>query len=280
MKLYLFFGVCCCVLFGVAPAEESAGDEPAGDMKGENEVPPAQKWESFKALETENPELAWEKLKLWFKNNGNIQHVEQPWKDFKMFKDSLILEQLKSTEDTSEQDTSEQKIEEAWQEFEKVGEEVGGLSEEEKVDVVLEKFREFYTQVKEDGTQEIGQIVEESEDQVAEVEDEAGGAEGGAEGGGGAEELELEEEPVAEGEEEPVAEGEEEPVAEGEEEPENVDDGEDVTDSTPDGNGEDIVDDVAEDVADVLHFQSSLEEQKEERQKTEDNVRALYRVKS
>ena len=85
MKLYLLFGVCCCVLFGVAPAEESAGDEPAGDVKGDNEVPPAQKWESFKALETENPELAWEKLKLWFKNNGNIQHVEQPWKDFKIF---------------------------------------------------------------------------------------------------------------------------------------------------------------------------------------------------
>ena len=147
MRVYFLY----CVASFVVPRVSLTGPEDAGS---EEDVQSTEKWENFKALEAENPDLAWEKLKLWFKNNGNIQHVKQPWKDFRMFKDSLILEQLKSTEDQAEQETSEERIEEAWREFEKVGEVVEGLSEEEEVEVVLEKFREFYTQVKEEEGEE------------------------------------------------------------------------------------------------------------------------------
>merc|ERR550537_535402 len=90
----------CCALLFVLGCAHDQGTESDVDASS----PP--KWENFRALEADDPELAWQKLKLWFKNNGNIQHLKQPWKDFLIFKDSLILEQLKSTEDPVEQDTS------------------------------------------------------------------------------------------------------------------------------------------------------------------------------
>ena len=194
MKVYFLY----CVASFVFPRVSLTGPEDAGS---EEDAPSTEKWENFKALEAENPDLAWEKLKLWFKNNGNIQHVKQPWKDFRMFKDSLILEQLKSTEDQAEQETSEERIEEAWREFEKVGEVVEGLSEEEEVEVVLEKFREFYTQVKEE------------EDEGEEAPGDEGGNTG-EEGVGG----------VGEEVKDPVEDGVEEEV--GEDKPEDGDDAE------------------------------------------------------
>lgn len=137
----------------VAGSEDTISEGFGSNVSGPDQ------WEHFKALEAKNPELAWEKLKLWFRNNGNIQHEKVPWGEFRGFKDALVSEALEGPTEEEEKVM----IEEAWREFEKVREVVEEMEEEEKEEVVWGKFKEFYTHVKEGGVAGEGNVIQEGE---------------------------------------------------------------------------------------------------------------------
>ena len=117
-----------------------------------------EKWESFKTLEKRNKEEAWEMLKLWFKNNGNIQHEKVPWEDFRIFKEKLMKDVMKNTVDPSIQDASEVLIEDAWESFETdvkahMKQDTGDVIEEQPTEeIVWDKLKAFYDHVQEDGS--------------------------------------------------------------------------------------------------------------------------------
>ena len=137
-------------------------EELSSELKSNGAVP--DQWEHFKTLEAKQPELAWEKLKLWFKNNGNIQHEKVPWGTFREFKEALLTEALEGPVE------EKQIIKEAWREFEKVREEVRDMEEGEQQEVVWGKFKEFYSQVKEKGVGDGSEAVrEKDQDEVEEA---------------------------------------------------------------------------------------------------------------
>ena len=159
-------------------------------------------YQSFKVLEGQDPDLAWERLKLWFKNNGNIQHEKLPWDEIRVFKDALLADLAEpvsgreegGVEEAEEEVWTVEEAEEAWREFER--------SVEEGDREVWEGLREFYKQIqREPGTEEeeveLGQGDEEGED--------GQGAEEGEDGQGNSGENEegIGEEEVSEGKEEP-----------------------------------------------------------------------------